>query len=303
MKKLNRFKILTVLNLILLAKAYPAGETLVFDPSNWLTALDTLYKSYDMINNQITAIEQNYERMQHYIEQARSFDFQNIQWDGDINFRDEIANATSQVNRQLNNIRGIRDSFYRENLRVNGKNFSLADLCNFTSNGSNLGDYVDAVKIEIERNNRKAKAALTYGVTDEEKQYIWAKYGLSPANYQMVNDVKFFVEKATAEIIGNDIETMVTAREIHERKLQTVENIINMLDHEGELTQKEISQAQTYLMSETIQSMEELKQQIVSAASYQIWKDKLDKQRAMGQKDSQAQYESNTIRKAIPQDF
>ena len=61
-----------------------------------------------------------------------------------------------------------------------------------------------------------------------------------------------------------------------------------MLDHEGELTQKEIGQAQTYLMSETIQSLEDLKYQIGNAAAYQAYRDALQDQKEQAEKDSQA---------------
>ena len=263
------------------------GAMAVFDPTNWMTAIDSLYKTYDMINNQITTIQQNYERMQHALEQAKSFDFQNVQWDGDLDIRNEIANATAQVNSQLNNIRAVRNGFNNHNMVVNGHRYSLSDLCGFgESNG--LGSYVNDVATEIARNKRKAAGALKHGVTQDEAAYIMAKYGLSPTNYYMVQDTKNLVQQKAAEIIGNAEMDITEVREIHEKKVKKVENIIKMLDHEGELTQKEIGQAQTYLMSETIQSLEDLKYQIGNAAAYQAYRDALQDQKEQAEKDSQA---------------
>lgn len=270
----------------------PGSST--FNPSSYLQALDQIYQTYDMINNQITTIEQNYERIQHAIEQAKSFEWKKIEWDGDLDFRNEIGNAVYQVDKQLNNVRKFRDAFNSKNLIVNGKSFSLADLCGISTNpdGSprqNLADYINAVKTDIERNNRKAKAALKYGVTQNEARYIWAKYGLSPANYNMVMDVKKIVDQKMQEVIGEGETDWEEVRKENEKRLKSVEYIVNMLDKEGELTQKEIGQVQSMLMAKTAQYIEDLRQSIVKASSYQAWKDALEAQEKEAEASSQAE--------------
>ena len=80
----------------LCSQAAPA-PSVVFDPTNWLTALDTLYSTYDTVMNQIQMIQYQYEQLQHYIEQAKTWEFEDIEWDGDWDFRDEIKQATKSI--------------------------------------------------------------------------------------------------------------------------------------------------------------------------------------------------------------
>ena len=79
---------------------------------------------------------QNYQQIQMAIEQAKSWKFEDLDFnDGNLleNFdiRDEIQDATKQVNRQLNNVRKIRDTFEKENMQIGNKKFSMKDLLKY----------------------------------------------------------------------------------------------------------------------------------------------------------------------------
>ena len=86
----------------------PAMLTAVLNDA--ITSLTQLYEMYDHTMNQIEMIKQKYEQMQFYIDRAANWKWDDIEWDGDLDFRNEITKATSQVDKQLSNIRKIKNS-------------------------------------------------------------------------------------------------------------------------------------------------------------------------------------------------
>ena len=97
--------------------------------SNWLTAIDTLYTNYDMIMNSITQIENQYKRIQQAIENAKGIDWENIQFDGDFDIRDDIKNANRRVNSLLSQANAIKDTLNTTIIQTDGSSYSLADIC------------------------------------------------------------------------------------------------------------------------------------------------------------------------------
>lgn len=280
---------------------FPAGglfaDLPVFDPTNWLSAVDQLYKTYDMVMNQITMIEQNYQQIQHAYEQAKSWKFNEIKWDGDLDFRNEIMNATSQVNKQLNHIRKIRDTFNKKNLVVNGTSYSLADLAGFGGSGKSMADYISDAMDEAKKNAERAKNSLAYGLTDRQAQFLWSKYGLSPANYKMVHDAKNKLKDAAAVVLGEAETENEEIKKEEQERLQTVDNIMAQLGQEAELTDKELSQAQAFLLANLTKGIEDLKGRIVNAAAYTAWKDRIDAQEAEARRMQQNEDMSNLVEK------
>lgn len=250
----------------------------VFDATNWLNAIDQLYKTYDMVMNQITMIEQNYQQLQHAYEQAQSWKFNEIKWDGDLDFRNEIMNATSQVNKQYNHIRRMRDIFKEQNLVVNGNSYSLADLAGFNGSDKSMSDYISDAMDEAKKNAERAKNGLSYGITDRQAKFLWSKYGLSPANYQMVHDVKSMLAKKASVVIGEAETENEEIKKAEQERLQVVDNIMAQLGQEAELTEKELSQAQAFLLANLTKTIEDFKGRIVNAAAYTAWKERLEKQ-------------------------
>ena len=127
MKKISKFIIALFISLNMVAFSFSIG-TPVFDASNWLTAIDSLYSSYDMVMNTLKQIEQGYQQFQFYLEQAKSWDLDNISWDGDLDFRDEIKSVTNRVNKQITNIRKIEEIFTTKQYSAGGMTFTVADL-------------------------------------------------------------------------------------------------------------------------------------------------------------------------------
>ena len=106
------------------ATGYP-----VFDVSGWLTAIDQLYQQYDMVMNTITQIENQYNMIQQNIERAKSIDWDNIQFDGDFDIRNDIRDANKRVNRLLTSSRNIKSLMTSPSIQCGYGSYSLADLC------------------------------------------------------------------------------------------------------------------------------------------------------------------------------
>ena len=193
MKKIRQFFISTMLMLSAGIQVFASGWP-VFDAANWLSSIEKFYQGYDQIMNTLQMIEQNYQQIQMAIEQAKSWKFEDLDFnDGNFleNFdiRDEIQDATKQVNRQLNNVRKIRDTFEKENMQIGNKKFSMKDLAGLGDKDKTLIDIVKDT-IVMEKNDFAAACEeLTKQLTDEEKMVIWQKYGLSPQNFMMVKNL------------------------------------------------------------------------------------------------------------------
>lgn len=231
---------------------YAIGTDIVFDPTNWLAAIDSLYKTYDMVNSQITMIQQNYEQIQHAIDQAKSWKFEEIKWDGDLDFRNEIANATSQVNKGMNNIQALRNDLTDENLYVNGHRYSFADLCGYGTLGEDgkpksLKTYINDMIEEEKVHREKAGQALTKGVTEDEAKWLWQKYGLSPSNYELIVDTKALFEEQIG-LAMQKLRTDTKTAEEDANKNQEITNTLNQMAEgkDGEITPTQAAQDITF---------------------------------------------------------
>lgn len=284
MKKL--FKMIFLLLCLCNHKIFAQLE--VFDPTNWLSALDQVYQAYDQITKTITLIEQNYEQMAFYIDRARSFNFEEIEWDGDFDFRNEIFNATSQINKQLNNVRGVRDSFKKKNIRVGNKNYSFEDLVGLGDENATIEDFVKNSWNVIDSGFKKAADAFENGLTEEEAAMLWSKYGLTPANYYMVQAVKKNTDKAIANAlmyIDEDVQS-----ELDNDFYNTLQNIMSLLDSEGDnITETELGQISAFLQKQNITAIKELQYSLQQGISFEAWRYTLEKQEEQAKIETEKQ--------------
>lgn len=163
---------------------------LVFDPKNWLASIDQLYATYDQIMTNVRQLEQMYESYKQAVEAVQGFKFDEIQWDGDFDFRNEIRGTISSVDRQLSNIRKLRDVFTQPSLSVNGQKFSIADLVGAGKPGQTADAFFHAHYDEANKRMELVKKAFTKGLSNEQYMAIASKYGYSPANFMMVRNAE-----------------------------------------------------------------------------------------------------------------
>ena len=291
--------------LLIIMQNMTAAGLLVFDTimntnfvTEMVTSLTKLYEMYDQTMNQIEMIQQKYEQMQFYIDRAANWQWQNIQWDGDLDFRDEITQATKQVNRQLTNIRKIRNSLTSNTVSWGGQSFSLASLAGVEIEGQgNLKDFVKEGNDYYAEGFRKAAQYLAEGVPENEARYVWAKYGLSPANYNMVREVEKKVKEKAGTLIAY-VEDSPEKKALATPPMDVIENIMKMLQQQG-ATPDQIASVQAMLQEQTIFSLKGIETKLEQAIGYIAWYNQLLAQKEESEKQSKIEKmqeeEKNTI--------
>lgn len=278
MRKIIRILFLTVTVLLgtgLSAQGYP-----VFDNMGLLAGIDRFYQGYDQLMNTITMIEQNYQQIEQAIKQAQSWSFEDLDFnDGNalvnIDIRDEIADATKQVDRQMNNIRKIRDTFEKENMTIGGLTFSMKDLAGLGDKDKTM-DKIIKEAIETEKNDfKEGFKKIALGVTEEEAQAIWAKYGLSPQNFIMVKAVDKKMQEVSANVFAGASET-VQKMQFEEISGRTNPIVKKLLEDPDSVTEKDIQEADVLLGKLHGELLVNLQNALNQYAAYTAWKDRYE---------------------------
>ncbi len=284
-------KLLVVFLFVVITLTRVYSQAVVNDPlvngsvlTEVIAVLTELYEMYDQTMNQIEMIQQKYEQMQFYIDRAANFKWDEVKWDGDLDFRNEITQATRQVNKQLTNIRKIKNSLTSNTVSWGGQTYSLASLAGISIDGQgNLEDFVKEGESYYEDGFRKAAKYWEEGVAENEAQYIWSKYGLSPANYKMVRDVENKLNESTSYLIGL-VEDSPEKKSIEQEQMKIIEEIMKMLQKEG-ATPDEIASVNAMLQEQTIFSLRDIEKKLEQAMGYMAWYNRLLAQ----EKESEAQ--------------
>ena len=203
MKK--KFKLVVIALLFTNISFINAAGFLTFDASNWIAAIDQLYSSYDMVMNTLKQIEQGYQQFQFYLEQAKSWDLENISWDGDLDFRDEIKSVTNRVNKQITNIRKIEEIFTTKQYSAGGMTFTVADLVGAGDKDKDLLDVMRNVGSEIKNSWDQAAEALVNELSEDQKRAIWQKYGISPKNFTYMQQKKQLLQNCLRRYIQHGL--------------------------------------------------------------------------------------------------
>lgn len=254
----------------------------VFDQMGWLAAIDRFYQGYDQIMNTLTMIEQNYNQIQSAYERAKSWNFESLDFnDGDIlhsiDIRDEIKDAGTQINRELTNIRQIKEAFTNKNITMNGHSYSLKDLAGIGDADRSLLDMASDTAYVMKDSVTEAAAKFAQGVTEEEATLIYQKYGLSPKNFAMVKSIDQMMQKAVQPVFAmaeDSIQDVINSKDIEQYNL--VNGIIDkMLNQDGDsLTTAQAMQAATLLSKLTLDQLRTLNRDMRSASAYAAWRDR-----------------------------
>lgn len=241
--------------LLLLVVVFNANAIIspVFDSANLIAAIDTLYSNYDMVMNTITQIEQAYEEMQFYANEAKSWNLDDIQWDGDWDFRDEIGDVTATVNKQITNIRNIEELFTTQQYSFAGMSFTMKDLVGFGNPDKDIGNLFNQTGEYLGNSFDKVADTLVNGLSDEEKQAIMRKYGMSPKNYVYMQQKKQLVSDAVTKVVGKasaEAQKMIT-----DQNLEGTTSIIEAISNNSEITEKELAQQTALLIQELIKNI------------------------------------------------
>ena len=259
-----------------------------------IAVITELYEMYDQTMNQIEMIQQKYEQMQFYVDRAANWKWQDVEWDGDLDFRNEISQATKNIDRQLTNIRKIKNSLTTNTVSWGGQSYSIASLAGININGQgNLIDFVKEGEAYYEDGFKKAAKYWAEGVPDNEAQYIWSKYGLNPANYRMVRDVESKVQEKAAYLIGLTEESS-ELKEVEAERGKILDEIMKMLQSDDEMTEGQIQSIMAMLQQQTVLELSDFKKTLNQAIGYMAWYNQLLAQ----EKEAEAQSKIEKMKEA-----
>lgn len=215
-KKSKAFKVMVVLTVMSFA-----GSSTVFanypvlDISNLMNAIQQLYATYDQINTAIEQAVNTYEQLQNQINNVASMDWNDLAnsfsaenwsqeggikgaWDNIGNFRNNMINATSAINSNLNLLNDVKHTLENKTVTAMGKKYSVAGLFGVGKYGQNNVMNLPASALDYVKNTGSEIAKGYAGkLTYKEKQAVMQKYGLDPENYAYVK----LVEEQTNDMV------------------------------------------------------------------------------------------------------
>ena len=279
----------------LLVSAQAFAQMAVFDPTNWLTAIDTLYSSYDMVMNTLKQIEQAYQQYQFYLEQAKSWNLDNISWDGDLDFRDEIKSVTNRVNKQITNIRKIEEIFTTKQYSAGGMTFTVADLVGAGNRDRDLLDVMRNVGNEMKNSWDLAAEALVNELSEDQKRAIWRKYGISPLNYTYMQQKKQLLQGVADQFIAYAAAESEALEAQAEADLALADAVVQEATNGSEHTEKELLQQLLVLCRELIKNISDLKLSVRQAAGQTALQQALDEEKELQRQRDAAALMTETV--------
>lgn len=294
MKKISKFIIALFISLNMVAFSFSIG-TPVFDASNWLTAIDSLYSSYDMVMNTLKQIEQGYQQFQFYLEQAKSWDLENISWDGDLDFRDEIKSVTNRVNKQITNIRRIEEIFTTKQYSAGGMTFTVADLVGAGDRDRDLLDVMRNVGNEMKNSWDQAAEALVNELSEDQKRAIWQKYGISPINFTYMQQKKQLLQNVADQFIAYATAESEALEAQAEADVAVADAVVAEATNGAEHTEKELMQQNLVLSRELIKNISDLKLAVRQAAGQTALQQALTDEKEMQEQQAAAALMMETV--------
>lgn len=294
MKKISKFIIALFISLNMVAFSFSIGFA-VFDASNWIASINSLYSSYDMVMNTLKQIEQGYQQFQFYLEQAKSWDLENISWDGDLDFRDEIKSVTNRVNKQITNIRKIEEIFTTTQYSVGGMTFTVADLVGAGDRDRDLLDVMKNVGNEIKNSWDQAAEALVKGLSEDQKRAIWQKYGISPKNFTYMQQKKKILQDVANQFITYATAESQVLEEQAKADVAVADAVIAEATKGAEHTEKELMQQNLVLSRELIKNISDLKLAVRQAAGQTALQQALTDEKEMQEQQAAAALMMETV--------
>ena len=294
MKKISKFIIALFISLNMVAFSFSAG-TPVFDVSNLLTAIEQLYSSYDMVMNTLKQIEQGYQQFQFHLEQAKSWDLDNISWDGDLDFRDEIKSVTNRVNKQITNIRKIEEIFTTKQYSAGGMTFTVADLVGAGDRDRDLLDVMKHVGNEMKNSWDQAAEALVNELSEDQKRAIWQKYGISPINFTYMQQKKQLLQNVADQFIAYATAESEALEAQAEADVAVADAVVAEATNGNEHTEKELLQQILVLTRELIKNISDLKLSVRQAAGQTALQQALTDEKEMQEQQAAAALMMETV--------
>ena len=293
MRNLLRKLVFLCIVLVALPSATVAQGYPVMDITNWLAAIDQLYSSYDMVMNTIKQVEQAYQQYQFYLEQAKSWNLDNIQWDGDLDFRDEIKDVTRTVNKQITNIRKIEEIFTTKQYSVGGVTFTVADLVGAGAADKNLETVMKNIGKEFKNSWDYAADALVNGLTEQQSRAIWQKYGISPRNYTYMQQKKILLKDISSKIMASATEEAIALQT--EADMALANAVLAEATTGEEHTEKELLQQILVMLREGRLGISQLEAAMNQAAAQTAYHQAVQEEKEIQDMESRAKLKMESV--------
>ena len=293
MRNLLRKLVFLCIVLVALPSATVAQGYPVMDITNWLAAIDQLYSSYDMVMNTIKQVEQAYQQYQFYLEQAKSWNLDNIQWDGDLDFRDEIKDVTRTVNKQITNIRKIEEIFTTKQYAVGGVTFTVADLVGAGAADKNLETVMKNIGKEFKNSWDYAADALVNGLTEQQSRAIWQKYGISPRNYTYMQQKKILLKDISSKIMASATEEAIALQTEADMALSNA--VLAEATTGEEHTEKELLQQILVMLREGRLGISQLEAAMNQAAAQTAYHQAVQEEKEIQDMESRAKLKMESV--------
>ena len=222
-----------------------------------------------MVMNTITQIENQYNMIQQNIERAKSIDWDNIQFDGDFDIRNDIRDANKRVNRLLTSSRNIKSLMTSPSIQCGYGSYSLADLCGMNGAEHNFFAACTDTEKYMTDSMEYAVKAITEGLTTKQKRAIWAKYGIGPKNYIFVQQSVAQVKSAASKVMAKVTEEARNMKREEDtiRKNNILKAAYESLDSDGNITEGAANEAQLQLTGELVDRTSELTEAVEDMAN------------------------------------
>ena len=251
-----------------------AGESSVFatgypviDLSNLMNAIQQLYATYDQINTAIEQAVNTYEQLQTQINNVSSMNWDDLAssfsedkwsqeggikgaWDNIGKFRNNMINATSAINSNLNLLNDVKHTLENKTVTAMGKQYSVAGLFGIGKYGQNNVMNLPASAYDYVKNTGQEIAKGYAGkLTYKEKQAIMNKWGLDPENYAYVKLVEEQTTDLVTSLFTKGSEDYYTAQLIEAAK--TNEGLMDLMQNAADSgsTMKELQATGSIILS------------------------------------------------------
>lgn len=187
--------LLGLLKLSLFAQGWPVFDAMAekWNVMKYLNMIDSFYQGYDMIQNDIQALENQYKQMQKAVETAQNIDWSEVQFDGSFDIRSTLKDAGTKINKFMTQIDKLRNSLTTPNIQIGKDKYSLADLgyCgkdpkkNLEAAFSSAEDYI----------KKDLGGSFSKKLTQKEMENLANKYGVSARNFKLMQLTGGYIEK------------------------------------------------------------------------------------------------------------
>ena len=237
----RRLTVVLVL-LVFLSGSLTAQGMAVFDFSNWLSAIDQVYATYDQIQNTINMVENQYKQIQKAREAAKGIEWDNpntyFKFTGLQNLRSDLQGTGQRMNRLISMAQNITSSLQQPSLQFGNVRYSVADLFGLGDENKNIYTALGDTRDYINDSMRGVIDTLANEMTDEQKMAIWAEYGVSPSNYLYAQQVSSYVAESAKKALARTSEDAKNLLyESQETAAELVKVALETTDEDGNSTE------------------------------------------------------------------